>query len=318
MRVLRLRGMVVVLGCALLAASWPGVASADKAAADKAAAASENQKATSAATGKRFRAAAELYESSFKHVPDPRTLVNAAGAWQKNGDLAKAANAYARYLKEAPEKAAQREKAKKELEAISAKVGQLAIKAEGASLVSVDGEPLELPALPIVYVSPGAHELEARFGEKKVTQSASAPAGALTSVVLAPPPAEAAKAPAAVVVAPPAARPVAEAQTPAKPLPPLAVYIGAGATVIAGGLTLISALDTSSQKTTFDAEPTQDNLDSGKSKQQRTNILLVVTGGFAVLTGAMAIFLVDWKGKSTEPSVKVGAGPGALVIRGTF
>ena len=317
MRRFRTPGAAAVLVCVVVAASsWPGVAAAEPTPADKTAAASDNQKATAAATKKLFRAAAELYESSYKHVPDPKTLLNAAGAWQKNGDYAKAANAYARFLKEAPEKAPQRDKAKKELDALGGKLGQLGIKAEGASLVSVDGEAIDLPPVPIVYVSPGAHELEARFGQKKVAQSASAPAGALTSVVLALP-AEARPPPPAVVVAPAPAKPVAAPER-AKPLPPLVVYIGAGATVIAGGLTVLSALDTTSQKTTFDAAPTQDNLDSGNAKQLRTNILLAVTGGLAVFTVAFAVFLVDWKGKSTEPSVKVGAGPGSLVMLGTF
>ena len=78
-----------------------------------------------------------------------------------------------------------------------------------------------------------------------------------------------------------------------------------------------SALVTSSQKDTFDAQRSQENLDAGKSKQLRTNVLFAVTGGVAVLTGVAAVFLVDWKGPSGE-SVKLGAGPGSLVLRSTF
>src|SRR4051812_34717690 len=137
---------------------------------------------------KRFRAAAELFESAYKRLPESKTLFGAASAWQKNGDAARAANAYSRYLREAPERAtAAREKAKKELEALGAKLGQLAIKAEGASKVSLDNEVLELPLVPIVYVNAGPHELEARFGDKTATQSTNAAAGAVANVVLAPP-----------------------------------------------------------------------------------------------------------------------------------
>lgn len=298
--------------CGILIAA--PASAADPTAADKAAASGELQKATAAMNAKRFRAAAELFESAFRRVPDPKTLFSAANAWQKNGDLVRAANAYARYLKAAPEKAASRDKAKKELEALSAKVGQLAIQADGASRVSVDGEALDLPVATIVYVSPGAHELEARFGEKTATQTTTTAAGAVSNVALIAPPDV--KAPAAVVVAPARVdRPAPDARR--KPLPPLVVYIGAGAAVVAGGLTVISALDTSSQKETFDAQRSQENLDAGKDKQLRTNILLAVTGGVAVLTGVAAIFLVDWKGRAGE-NVKVGAGPGSLVLRSTF
>lgn len=265
---------------------------------------------------KRFRAAAELFESAFRRVPDPKTLFSAASAWQKNGDGVRAANAYALYLKQAPEKAAARDKAKKELEALSAKVGQLAIKAEGASKLSLDGEALDLPPPPIVYVTAGAHELEARFADKTALQSTTAAAGVVSSVVLVAPPEPKVVAPAPIATAPaPVARPAPGATR--KPLPPLVVYIGAGVAVVAGGLTVASALDTRSQKETFDAQRSQENLDAGKDKQLRTNILLGITGGVALLTGVAAIFLVDWKGRAGE-NVTVGAGPGSLVVRSSF
>ena len=302
----------LLAGSLLLAAPAWG---ADPTAADKAAASADVQKATAAMTAKRFRAAAELFESAFKRVPDPKTLFSASSAWQKNGDVVRAANGYARYLREAPEKAPSREKAKKELETLSARLGQLAIKADGASQVSVDSEAVVLPLAPIVYVSAGAHALEARFGDKAATQSTTTAAGAVSTVVLVAPPEPKAAAP--VLVVAPTAAPKPQPLARRKPLPPLAVYIGAGATVLVGGLTVISALDTASQKDTFDAERSQENLDAGKSKQLRTNILLAVTGGFAVLTGVAAVLLVDWKGRSGE-TVQVGAGPGSLVLRSTF
>jgi hypothetical protein len=306
-----LRSASGLLVCSLLLAS---PAFADPTAADRAAAGSDVQKGTAAMTAKRFRAAAELFESAFKRVPEPKTLFSAATAWQKNGDSARAANAYARYLKEAPEKAPAREKAKKELDALSAKLGQLAIKAEGASQVSVDNEPLELPLAPIVYVNTGAHELEAKFGDKTVTQPTTATAGAVANVLLVVPP-EPKVAPPVVAAPAPVAKPPPEERR--KPLPPLVVYIGAGAAVLVGGLTVISALDVSSQKDTFDAQRTQENLDAGRDKQLRTNILLAVTGGIVVFTGVAAILLVDWKGRSGE-NVKVGAGPGAVFLRSNF
>jgi len=290
-------------------------AAADPSAADKTAAAADVQKANAAAKDKRFRAAAELYESAYRKAPDPKTLFSAASAWQKNGDSTKAANAYARFLKDAPEKAPSRDKARKELDALAPKLGQLIIKADGASSAAVDGEAVDLPPPPVLYVNPGAHELVARFGDKSATEKTNAPAGAITNVTLAAP--VEVKAPASPQAVARIEPPPPPAEDKRKPLPPLAVYVGAGATVIAGGLTALSALDTSSQKDTFDGERSQANLDAGKSKQLRTNVLLAVTGGVAVVTGVFAIFLVDWKGRSGE-NVKVGVGPGSFVLQSTF
>ncbi|MDF2697283.1 MAG: hypothetical protein K0S65_5666, partial [Labilithrix sp.] len=69
---------------------------------------------------------------------------------------------------------------------------------------------------------------------------------------------------------------------------------------------------------TFDAERSQRNLDDGKGKQLRTNVLIAVTATAAVLTGVAAIWLVDWRQRGSDTNVKVGAGPGALVLRATF
>lgn len=305
------RTALFLFGMLVLAA--PASAAPDP---EKTAASSDAQKAAAAVAAKRFRAAADLYESAYKHVPDPKYLFGEASAFQKNGDLARAATLYTRYLKEASEKAASRDKARKELDALTAKLGQLAIKADGASQVTVDGDLLDAPLPPTVFVSPGLHQIEAKFADKSVTQPATATAGAVANITLALP-VEAPVKPPVAVVAPPPPPPKTVAEAKRKPLPPLVVYIGAGAAVIAGGLTVLSALDTSSQKKTFDADRTQENLDAGKDKQLRTNVLLGVTGGLVVLTGVAAIFLVDWKGKSGD-AVKVGVGPGSLLLQSTF
>lgn len=304
------RAAPLLIGVVLVGA--PAAAAPDP---EKKAATSDAQKAAAAALAKRFRAAADLYESAYKHVPDAKYLFSEASAFQKNGDLTRAATLYTRYLKEAPEKAPAREKAKKELDALTAKLGQLAIKADGASQVAVDSELLDSPLPPTIFVQPGAHQVEAKFGDKTVSQPATATAGAVANVTLALP-VEAPPKPVA-VLAPPPSPPKPAANPKRKPLPPLVVYIGAGAAVVAGGLTLLSGLDTSSQKDTFDSDRSQANLDAGKDKQLRTNILLAVTGGVVVLTTVAAIFLVDWKGKNGD-TVKVGVAPGSVLLQSTF
>jgi hypothetical protein len=313
---MRLSHVRVIGACFILLVPPVAQAADPPTAADKAAAGAEAQKAAAASATKRFRAAAELYESAYKHSQDVRFLFSAAGAWQKNGDLAHAAATYARYLKEAPEKAPSRDKAKKELDALAPKVGQLAIKADGATQVSIDSEILEAPIPPVVYVPIGTHQIDAKFGAKAASQSTTATPGSVVTVTLVPQPDPPAP-PAPVVVAPHPAPPPTPKPEHRKPFPPLVAYIGGGVAVVAGGLTIISGLDTSKQKDTFNANRTQENLDSGKSKELRTNILLAVTGAAVVFTGVSAIFLVDWKGKAGD-SVQVGAGPGTLTLRSNF
>ena len=51
--------------------------------------------------------------------------------------------------------------------------------------------------------------------------------------------------------------------------------------------------------------------DEGKAAELRTNVLLGVTGGLALLTAATALFLVSWR--SSSAAVRIGAGSIALV-----
>ena len=96
---------------------------------------------------------------------------------------------------------------------------------------------------------------------------------------------------------------------------PIVVAVGGGVTAVAAGFLIWSGIDTMNQRSTFDASPTQANLDAGKGDQLRTNVLLGVTLGLAVLTGVTAIFLVDWKPHKTEHA-RVFVGP--MGAWGTF
>jgi hypothetical protein len=80
-------------------------------------------------------------------------------------------------------------------------------------------------------------------------------------------------------------------------------WISGAATVVAGGVTIASAVDTKNRHDDFVSAPSTSTQSSGQSAQLRTNILLGVTGGLAVLTGVVGIFFVGW---SSGPSVTVG------------
>ena len=287
--------------------SSPQVTAADRHAAQQAFA--EGQRAFTLGD---FQHAAESFEKAYQRAPHHAALWNAARSWQRAGEGARAANLYAKYLREAPPNAPDRNSAIAALKKLSGKLARLEIHAAGMQELQVDGEPVQDE---VVYVSPGTHLIEAKSGDRTVRQQQRAEAGAVVSVALLPPPvASSAPRP------PPPPPPPPPVQS--KKWSPTVVYVGGAITLVLAGATTWSGLNTLSQKDTFDAAPTQDNLDEGHARQTRTNVLLACSLGAAALTGAAALWLVDWgsersKGKETG-HVQAGVAGNSLVVRGSF
>lgn len=260
-----------------------------------------------------FRQAAESYERAYRRVPHHSALWNAARAWHRAGELARAANFYARYLREAPPNARDRNSAQRAVNDLSSRLARLEIHATDMASIKLDGEPVEATS---VFVTPGAHVVEGRTrDDRPVREAQTVEPGDVISIALAPPP----PAPVAKVTPPPPPAP----PPPSHGWSPVTVYFGGALTLALAGITVWSGLDTLQQKDAFDRSPTQNNLDVGRQKETRTNVLIVASSGVAALTAATAIFLVDWHGggareKGPEAHVEVGAGPGTLLVRGEF
>jgi hypothetical protein len=265
-----------------------------------------------------YTRAAESYETAYTLAPHEDALWNAARAWHRAGELARAANAYASYLRAAPPTARDRGGATVALKALAAKLGRIEVNvSEGVTDVRVDGKPL---AGPSVYVVPGTHVLRASGPRGPIEQQQGVNEGETTSVVLAAS-AEAPAVPQAVPTPDPpaAAEPRtrdAASEEPRRGWSPLVVWIGGGLALAMGGLAVWSGSDTLKELHAFDAGPTQERLDSGKSKQLRTNLLITASAGVAVLTGLAAIFLVDWRGRGTK--IALGIAPAFATATGSF
>jgi hypothetical protein len=250
-----------------------------------------------------FVRAGDAFEAAHRLAPHPSALFNAARSWERAGEIARAANLYARYVREAPADAPDRERVATSLAELASKLGLLHITGAEPSSVLVDGQKLEGPD---VYVSAGTHAVHARVGRNEETRKVSADAGAAVAVAFG---ADVASTPASAASATPSPAPITKT-TPQEPVPtnteatsgwsPVVVLIGGGFTLFAASWTVWSGVDTLNARDAFDAEPTPEHFDEGRRRQARTNILLGTTIASAAFTGVAAIWFVDWKGASKQ------------------
>ena len=303
----------------LIAVASPSLAAPPPTAEQRKAAAAKFKEGEGAFKAGDYLHAGAAFEDAYRIAPHHSALWNAARAWQKGGDVRRAAGLYARYLRDAPLDDPDRKSATSALLQLSAKLGRFEVQAPGADEVKIDGNLVEGS---IAFVHPGSHTLRATFGGKVVERVLSIEAGATVSVAVPPPSSEPAAPPVASAPPPPTPAPTTAPPSDRKPAPevrsgwsPTVVWIGGIATVAVGGVAIWSGLDTNRARTTFDHDPSEANLASGRDKQTRTNILLGVTAGVGVLTVATAVFLVDWGAKKP---VEVGLGPGYFTLRGSF
>lgn len=265
-----------------------------------------------------YRGAALSYERAYHRVPHHSALWNAARSWHRAGELAKAANLYAQYLREAPLNARDRNNAQKALNELSNKLARLEIHASDVTDVKVDGTPITATSL---FVTPGEHVVEGQTKNgSTVRQPQTVQAGDVVSVALVPPPPAPSPPPPAAEATPPPAPPRAT-----HGWSPIVVYFEGAVTLALTGITIWSGLDTLQQKYAFDRNPTQDNLDVGKQKETRTNLLIGASAAAGAITALTALFLVDWHAgmagdeeKRGEPHVTVGAGLGTVTVNGEF
>jgi hypothetical protein len=262
-----------------------------------------------------FAQAANAFERAYHLVPHVDSLWNAARARQRADELPRAATLYARYLREAPADALDRNVATSQLVGLAARLGCIEVHGSGIEQLAVDEHPSEER---ILYVSPGAHVVHAVVAGTLVQQTPELAAGDVVSLVF-----EAAAPPVSPELhsAPQPDRPPLEAR-PSPPsgrggVSPWFVAGGGALTGVAVAATIASGLSTLSALDAFNAHPTASNLATGQSMQARTNVLLGVSIGLGVMTAATAIWLVDWRG-APRSDVRVGVGAARVAVEWRF
>jgi hypothetical protein len=299
----------------LLVASFGLPASADVTPEAKARAQLRFQEGEKAYREGDFRHAAEAFDAAYREVQHHVPLFNAARAWQKAGDRARAATDYDRFLDIAPAQDQDRPTATTALKQLSAELGQFQIARDDIDSVRVDGADVDGAR---VFVAPGSHEIEGRKGDKIARRTEKIAAAEVVRVRLALPKSEPSSpplpdyvtpAPVPALAAPGPAPALATSRVPEAPRKsgwsPTVVYVEAGVTGLATLLTIWSGLNTVAYKHgDFAANETGETLGEGLYRERRTNVLLGTTIALGIVTGITALFLVDWTSKS---DTKVGA-----------
>lgn len=244
-----------------------------------------------------FRLAGTSFDEAFAILPHYDALWNSAQAWESAGELARAANRYARYLSLAPTNAPDRTQATRALATLAKKLGRIHPVAASSEDARIDGEAAWGDEF---YVYPGTHEVTIQRSGSRTAREVSVAAGEDRSVSFASASADA--------VEQLGARPAPS--TPAsstESLPPVRasagvspwfVAGGAAATVVGGALTGYFGARAVSQKHDFDRNPSAELLDDGRRNQTLTNVGLGVTVGLAAVTVGLALFFVDWRSPS--------------------
>lgn len=267
-----------------------------------------------------FVRAGGAFEAAYRALPHAAPLWNAARSWQKAGEIARAATLYARYLREAPPDAPDRDAALSAVAELAPRLGRIEVYAPDVEEARIDHRPLQDP---VVYVNPGTHVLEGRVKGRLLRRTEVLEAGATRSVALVEEPAPAPAAPIlAASPSPPSAVKMRKTAPTASWLLPT-LTIGSGAVTLAmAGATAWSGLDTLAARREFDAHPTQDRLDSGRDKQFRTNALLGASIGMGVLTAAATSVWIfgarDGGGTQVAFTLPVGGGPALATVGGSF
>lgn len=248
----------------------------------------EGQKAFSAGD---YPRAAEQFELAYKERPHHAPLWNAARSWQRAGDDIRAANLYARYLREAPADAPDRDNATTSLKELTAKLGRIEPHASGVQHLRLDGKAVEAP---VIYVAPGEHVAEGNDSDGAVRKVVKVSAGQIVAISVTREP----------KIEPPRAPPGRVEER--RGLSPWVTVVGGVLTAAAGGVTIAFGSNTVTKKHAFLEERSQANLDSAQDAQTRTNIALATTGGLALVTTVIAVFFTDWGGgndKAANPRV---------------
>ncbi len=274
-------------------------------------AAEEFDRGRRAYLAKDFEQAAVHFESAFRDAPRAESLRLAIRARKEAKQLARAATlaavAQQRYGSDAPTA----ELAKQVLDEATPALQQYDVSCKPTECgVTADGRVVsQSDALAQrIFLDPGPHELGIGFKTGSLAKHVDAKKGARDALAFEAPPAETPPPPPPppTDTAPPPPPPPSPGPPHGKPLGPVVFFVGAGVSAAVGAATIVSGIDTvnnpgsaSVRQQCAGKDDTCPAYQDGRSAQLRTNILLGVTIGAAVVTGVIGLFFTDWGGHAS-------------------
>ncbi len=290
------------------------------------AAAEEFDRGIKAAQAGDFEGAATHFEGADREAPSPDAIKAAIRARRDAKQPARAATLATLALARYGQNKELSTFARGVVDQAAKGLHKVAVSCKPECVLVVDSKlvPSEAAAEITIFLDPGKHVVGAGWGDKTQSRDVAATAGGSSALSFAPPKVETPPAipasSASAAVAPTAPPPATEAPK-SGGLPPVVTYVGLGLTVALLGVSTWSGLDAKSSPGTAKVKEQCVGLgescpayQDGLSKQKRTNILFGVTGGAALATGVIALFLTDWKGggpvESTASAAPRGLGSG--------
>lgn len=239
-----------------------------------------------------YREAAASFEEAAALAPHPAPLLNAADAWERAGDLPRAADACDRALALGETTGAFRDVALQRLERLVPKVGTLEVVGPDDVEVQIDGG-AEMRPPRRRRLAPGAHRIRVVDRTLQARElSVTVEPGQTRTLDVSPELASLASAP----------DPGARAASGPRGGPPWPSVLLLGASVVSAGAAGAFGAMTLSAQRAFDGDPSRENADTFYARRTATNVAL----GGALVLGAAGVVL--WV---LAPGARAGGGSAA-------
>lgn len=254
--------------------------------------------------------AAQSFELAFSIQPSKEALRSAVRARQLGGQQPRAATLAELLLAMYGDDDTSTKLAKEVIAEAKPKLARIAIKCAAPCTIAIGGRAASLvPATShAIYLSPGSAAIQISFETGDAKRDVAVKAGEESRLDI--------PKPESTTPPPKPEEPPVTTPKPPSGVSPLVPVIGAGVTVVLAGVTTWSGVNTLNAHKAYVEDPTDEAYEAGRGKQLRTNILLGVTGVFALATAATAIFWTNWHG--TQPTVNATSESATVGIAGRF
>lgn len=308
------------LGAAAQPAGTAAASAREPSAADRQAAGQAYDRASAAYLNREYARAGNLFEMAYRLAPASAALVQAVRSYERAGDSLRAGTLALRLQAFYGSERRSVSQAEETIAAVRGSLVRVDVTCNGSCALELDGVLEEHTSF---FASPGeAHVVRATFETGVVEREVRGAPGETRALSLEAPPRVAVSAPEAPSEEPAAGSsggggaPSSDAE-PSAGISPIAFFVVGGLAVISGAVLVWSGIDTLDGVPIYEAYPTEANLRVGQLRELRTNVLIGITGAFAITAAVLAAF-TDWSfggdGAASSDSGDSGDSGGSLDV----